>query len=37
MPSVAAPSGTRTLTFAQAINEALVEELRRDPTVFVVG
>jgi pyruvate dehydrogenase E1 component beta subunit len=28
---------TRTLTFAQAINEALAEELRRDPTVFVLG
>ncbi|MHB8470751.1 MAG: alpha-ketoacid dehydrogenase subunit beta [Gaiellaceae bacterium] len=27
----------RTLTFAQAVNEALAEELRRDPTVFVVG
>ena len=25
------------LTFAQAINAALAEELRRDPTVFVVG
>jgi pyruvate dehydrogenase E1 component beta subunit len=28
---------TRTLTFAQAINEALAEELRRDATVFIVG
>jgi pyruvate/2-oxoglutarate/acetoin dehydrogenase E1 component len=28
---------TRTLTFAQAINEALAEELRRDTTVFVIG
>jgi pyruvate dehydrogenase E1 component beta subunit len=28
---------TRTLTFAQAVNEALAEELRRDPTVFVIG
>jgi acetoin:2,6-dichlorophenolindophenol oxidoreductase subunit beta len=28
---------TRTLTFAQAINEALAEELRRDPSVFVLG
>src|SRR5581483_10769221 len=35
-PSVVA-TGTRTLTFAQAINEALAEELRRDPTVFVLG
>jgi acetoin:2,6-dichlorophenolindophenol oxidoreductase subunit beta len=31
------PAGTRTLTFAQAINEALAEELRRDPAVFVLG
>src|SRR2546429_2801312 len=28
---------TRTLTFAQAVNEALAEELRRDPRVFVIG
>src|SRR3954462_9546998 len=28
---------TRELTFAQAVNEALAEELRRDPTVFVIG
>jgi pyruvate/2-oxoglutarate/acetoin dehydrogenase E1 component len=27
----------RTLTFAQAVNEALTEELRRDPLVFVIG
>jgi pyruvate dehydrogenase E1 component beta subunit len=25
------------LTFAQAVNQALAEELRRDPTVFIVG
>jgi pyruvate dehydrogenase E1 component beta subunit len=25
------------LTFAQAVNQALSEELRRDPTVFVIG
>jgi acetoin:2,6-dichlorophenolindophenol oxidoreductase subunit beta len=39
MPDVAVETvaGTRTLTFAQAINEALAEELRRDPAVFVVG
>ena len=30
-------AATRTLTFAQAINEALAEELRRDPSVFIVG
>ena len=36
-PSVAAPAGTRELTIAQAVNEALAEELRRDETVFVIG
>jgi acetoin:2,6-dichlorophenolindophenol oxidoreductase subunit beta len=36
-PSVEAATGTRTLTFAQAVNEALTEELRRDDTVFVIG
>jgi acetoin:2,6-dichlorophenolindophenol oxidoreductase subunit beta len=30
-------AGTRDLTLAQAVNEALVEELRRDSTVFVIG
>ncbi|MDH5606877.1 MAG: alpha-ketoacid dehydrogenase subunit beta, partial [Anaerolineae bacterium] len=28
---------TRELTFGQAINEALAEEMRRDPTVFIIG
>jgi acetoin:2,6-dichlorophenolindophenol oxidoreductase subunit beta len=28
---------TREITFAQAINEALAEEMRRDPRVFVIG
>jgi acetoin:2,6-dichlorophenolindophenol oxidoreductase subunit beta len=36
-PSVESSTGTRTLTFAQAVNEALSEELRRDETVFVIG
>ena len=27
----------REITFGQAINEALAEEMRRDPTVFVIG
>jgi pyruvate/2-oxoglutarate/acetoin dehydrogenase E1 component len=36
-PSVEAAAGTRTLTFAQAVNEALAEEMRRDETVFVIG
>ena len=34
-PSVEA--ATREITFAQAINEALAEEMRRDPTVFIIG
>src|SRR5438132_14283936 len=28
---------TRELALAQAVNEAFREELRRDPTVFVIG
>jgi pyruvate dehydrogenase E1 component beta subunit len=33
MPS----DGSREITLAQAINEALAEELRRDPRVFIMG
>ncbi|MDQ7843009.1 MAG: alpha-ketoacid dehydrogenase subunit beta [Armatimonadota bacterium] len=33
--AVAAP--VREITFAQAVREALAEEMRRDPTVFVMG
>ncbi len=29
--------GMRELTISQAVNEALAEELRRDPTVFLIG
>src|SRR3989441_12079614 len=29
--------GARELTISQAVNEALAEELRRDPTVFLIG
>src|SRR3954471_22116306 len=29
--------GTRELSFGQAVNEALAEELRRDPMVFLIG
>jgi pyruvate dehydrogenase E1 component beta subunit len=29
--------GTRVISLAQAVNEALAEELRRDPAVFVIG
>jgi pyruvate/2-oxoglutarate/acetoin dehydrogenase E1 component len=31
------PSAVRELTFGQAINEALAEEMRRDPAVFIIG
>src|SRR3954454_22982959 len=31
------PVAARELTMAQAVNEALREELQRDPTVFVIG
>ncbi len=27
----------RTITFSQALNEAMAEELRRDPSVFIMG
>ena len=27
----------RELTFAEAVREALAEEMRRDPTVFIMG
>ena len=30
-------SNGRVITFAQAVNEALAEEMRRDPTVFIMG
>src|SRR5712691_5821236 len=35
-PSAVA-TGTRELTMSRAVNEALAEELRRDPTVFLIG
>jgi pyruvate dehydrogenase E1 component beta subunit len=31
------PSDVRELSLAQAVNEALAEELRNDPAVFVIG
>jgi acetoin:2,6-dichlorophenolindophenol oxidoreductase subunit beta len=38
---MSSPSGVltaaRELTMSQAVNEALAEELRRDPTVFLIG
>jgi acetoin:2,6-dichlorophenolindophenol oxidoreductase subunit beta len=36
-PSVTTPTALREITIAQAINEALAEELRRDESVFVIG
>jgi len=35
--SLAVEKSTREITFGQAIYEALAEEMRRDPTVFVIG
>src|SRR5438270_3932705 len=32
-----APATTRELTYAQALNEALSEEMRLDPSVFIMG
>src|SRR5260221_3156823 len=37
LPSIEALVAVRTLSFAQAVNEALAEELRRDSTVFIIG
>lgn len=31
------PETERIITFAQAVNEALAEEMRRDPKVFIMG
>lgn len=35
--NAAAPSALREISFGEAINEALAEELRRDESVFVIG
>ncbi len=35
--ATAPATGTRTMTYSEALNEALREEMRRDPTVFVLG
>jgi pyruvate/2-oxoglutarate/acetoin dehydrogenase E1 component len=37
MSTTAAEAGTRTITFLEAINEALAEEMRRDERVLVLG
>ncbi len=31
------PAATRVVTFAQAVREALAEEMRRDESVFIIG
>ena len=35
--SAAETQTSRKLTFGQAVREALAEEMRRDPTVFIMG
>ncbi len=30
-------TATREITFSQAVNEALAEEMRRDPRIFIIG
>lgn len=37
MPEVIPEIAKRELTFAQAVREALAEEMRRDPTVCIIG
>ena len=37
MPELAERAVGRELTFAQAVREALAEEMRRDPTVCIIG
>jgi acetoin:2,6-dichlorophenolindophenol oxidoreductase subunit beta len=38
MSTPSAPSGeVRELTYGEAVREAIAEEMRRDPTVFVIG
>ncbi|HEY1265999.1 MAG TPA: alpha-ketoacid dehydrogenase subunit beta [Candidatus Binatia bacterium] len=37
MAKQAQTTASREITFAQAINEALAEEMRRDPKVFILG
>src|SRR5438132_7518379 len=37
MSTLEVAAGTRELTLSQAVNEAFREEMRRDPTIFVIG
>jgi len=36
-PGAAEPAGARTRSYAQALAEALREEMRRDPAVMLIG
>ena len=36
-PTASVNRSTREITFGQAVNEAIAEEMRRDPTVFIIG
>ena len=36
-PAITSEKPVREITFGQAINEALAEEMRRDPRVFIIG
>jgi pyruvate/2-oxoglutarate/acetoin dehydrogenase E1 component len=37
MTATAATAATQELTFSQAINQAIRQEMRRDPTIVVIG
>jgi pyruvate/2-oxoglutarate/acetoin dehydrogenase E1 component len=37
MSTLEAPAGSREITIGQAVREALAEEMRRDPSVFLLG
>jgi pyruvate/2-oxoglutarate/acetoin dehydrogenase E1 component len=37
MSTLEAPAGAREITIGQAVREALAEEMRRDPSVFLLG
>jgi len=36
-PTITSGKPVREITFAQAVREALAEEMRRDPSVFIIG
>src|ERR1700731_3726788 len=37
MPEAVTPAAERELTLGEAVKEAIAEEMRRDPTVFLMG